>query len=595
MITLHQLSLHFSAGHLEKKTIFHRFSFRFPPQGLVVVTGDSGIGKSSLLKVIAGQIKPTQGKVRFHQRKPIHPPIYLSDQARLIANWPVKRYLGNPFEKENLLSVGLAAQVLTQTYGQLSGGQQVRMALQVYLSQPAVAYLLDEPTHALDLENRRLIVDNLVRFARNHLLIVASHDPLLISAANQTIAMHSPYQITSTLHHCALPDSHTAHPIAPSRTLTKWVHHLIYLAKPKRLGRMLNVGVFLLAIILDGMLTITLRFQSQVDAYHRLQQTHPWFHLQKTISQPIRDSPFQLVKTAYPDDESLQTSLLQLPKVKWLDDLGFWFPSVIDVHGISYQLRFVDLPFVDAAISVAWIHHGEAPPTKLTIQSLPMDDLGQTYTFTATTIPLSIRKVTTWFEPPQLHLSYWQWVWLLQGHYLYKEDEAISFYQALRTMYPPPHALIYDPDQQLKPIFASSSSDTTFTYSSTLSSLYPLIEPFLLPFMAIIPWLIAGVWLLFCLMTWTQFHWYDQQHRYDWQWLIAIHVPFRTIWQKLTLRLMRKWIFTLSIGLSLMTFGFWQQPWLSMPSMLGLMMSQTILLLFLLGSQHMIRSWYRHA
>jgi hypothetical protein len=32
-----------------------------------------------------------------------------------------------------------------------------------------------------------------------------------------------------------------------------------------------------------------------------------------------------------------------------------------------------------------------------------------------------------------------------------------------------------------------------------------------------------------------------------------------------------------------------------MPSMLGLMMSQTILLLFLLGSQHMIRSRYRHA
>jgi hypothetical protein len=407
--------------------------------------------------------------------------------------------------------------------------------------------------------------------------------------------MQSPYQITSTLHHCALPYPHAGHPINRSKASTKWVQHLVYLAKPKRLGRMLNFGVFLLAIILYGMLTITLRFQSQVDAYQRMEQTHPWFHLQATTSQPIRDSPFQLVKTAYPDDESLQTSLLQLPKVKWLDDLGIWFPSVIEVHGIPYQLRFVDLPFVASAISVAWIHHGEAPPTTLSIHSLPIDDLGQTFTFIATTLPLSIRKVSTWFEPPQLHLSYWQWVWLLQGHYLHREDEAISFYQALRTMYPLPHALIYDPDQQLKPIFASSSSGTTFTYTSTLSSLYPLLEPFLLPFMAVIPWLMAGMWLLFCFMTWTQFHWYYQQHRQDWQWLIAIHVPFRTIWQKLTLGLMRKWFFTLFIGLSFMTFGFWHQPWLSMPSMLGLMMSQTILLLFLLGSQHMIRSRYRHA
>ena len=58
----------------DNKWIFKNVSLQLENTDKIIVTGDSGVGKSTLLNLISGQLKPTSGQIRFGKR-----PIALSD------------------------------------------------------------------------------------------------------------------------------------------------------------------------------------------------------------------------------------------------------------------------------------------------------------------------------------------------------------------------------------------------------------------------------------------------------------------------------------------------------------------------------------
>lgn len=172
------------------------------PGSMVVISGDSGSGKTTILNTLAQFIPPLSGLIKISPTSE-NPMAYL----------PQKPWIKNNTIYENLKSLAPNAsrtemiEVLNQLglfdelvinhlgldtvigeHGQgLSGGQMQRMAFTRALLNPTPIIIFDEPSAQLDLNSKELIYKALKRLKNNRILIIASHDPLLIKLSDHHI------------------------------------------------------------------------------------------------------------------------------------------------------------------------------------------------------------------------------------------------------------------------------------------------------------------------------------------------------------------------------------------------------------------------
>ena len=155
----------------DNKWIFKNVSLQLENTDKIIVTGDSGVGKSTLLNLISGQLKPTSGQIRFGKR-----PIALSDsilisQKSWLFEGTVAENLAlyQDFSEADMVKV-LKEVRLWKELGNnplnfkidsngtnLSGGQAQRMAIARGLLRHKELFLLDEITSSLDKENAKQI------------------------------------------------------------------------------------------------------------------------------------------------------------------------------------------------------------------------------------------------------------------------------------------------------------------------------------------------------------------------------------------------------------------------------------------------------
>ncbi|GCE65510.1 ABC transporter ATP-binding protein [cyanobiont of Ornithocercus magnificus] len=157
-----------------------------------LITGASGSGKTTLLEVIAGLNTGSGGHIRWKGS------LVNSRQRRwlcgMVFQFPERHFLGLTVAQELLLGqrrldaehkhqvlrrVGLDSLDLRLAPEQLSGGQQRRLALAVQILRHPGILLLDEPTAGLDWQNRHEILNLLNIFARDLVMVVATHEPEL--------------------------------------------------------------------------------------------------------------------------------------------------------------------------------------------------------------------------------------------------------------------------------------------------------------------------------------------------------------------------------------------------------------------------------
>ncbi len=165
------------------KTLFSHFSTRIIKGDKIGVVGPNGCGKSSLIKMILGELSPTTGTVELGTQLDI---AYF-DQMRSSINSELtifdnvgegRDFLEVNGEKRHVISYlsdyGFPPERMRTPASSLSGGEVSRLVLAKLFTRSANLLILDEPTNDLDIETLELLENQLVTFKGT--VIVISHD-----------------------------------------------------------------------------------------------------------------------------------------------------------------------------------------------------------------------------------------------------------------------------------------------------------------------------------------------------------------------------------------------------------------------------------
>ncbi|RZJ52374.1 MAG: ABC-F family ATP-binding cassette domain-containing protein [Flavobacterium sp.] len=204
MLTLQNISY----LHTNRDLLFDHITFTANNQEKIALIGNNGVGKSTLLKIIAGELKPSEGVLKSDSKPFYVPQIFGQFNHLTIAQAlqidkklnSLKEILDGNVTEENLSILNddwtiedrchealqywqLQDLDLTQKLENLSGGQKTKIFLAGILIHQPQLVLLDEPSNHLDLSGRKLLYDFIKQTSAT--LIVVSHDRKLLNLLNK--------------------------------------------------------------------------------------------------------------------------------------------------------------------------------------------------------------------------------------------------------------------------------------------------------------------------------------------------------------------------------------------------------------------------
>ena len=177
------------------KNVLHDVAFNVSRGDKVALIGYNGLGKSTLMRIIAGARQPTSGKAVIGHNVI---PGYLSQELAetIPPDLTVYRVAKNAWQggtnlsgeknfRNQLGAFGFDENDVEKQAGVLSGGDKIRLAfLRLFLQAPNFL-LLDEPTTHLDLDGRRLLQEALQQYKGTILLV--SHDIEFVRAVATSV------------------------------------------------------------------------------------------------------------------------------------------------------------------------------------------------------------------------------------------------------------------------------------------------------------------------------------------------------------------------------------------------------------------------
>lgn len=204
-IKLQNVSRKYVTGKSGEFYAVRNISLIFDECGITTISGKSGSGKSTIINMIGGIDKPTNGQIYIDDvdiTKISHTKwskLYKNKIGILFQNYNllpnetvlfnvsiplmingVKKSNAENRAKMLLDRVGLKEELYNKKASLLSGGEQQRVALARTLANEPEIILCDEPTGALDSKNSYRVMEILKDYSKNHLIILVSHNPHLV-------------------------------------------------------------------------------------------------------------------------------------------------------------------------------------------------------------------------------------------------------------------------------------------------------------------------------------------------------------------------------------------------------------------------------
>jgi ATPase subunit of ABC transporter with duplicated ATPase domains len=160
----------------------------------IVFVGGNSVAKTTLLKILTGEIKADSGSFRWgvtitHSYFPKENSSYFSKDLNLI-DWLCQYppHEGESFARGFLGRMLFSGDDATKMTSVLSGGEKVRCMLSRMMLTNANALLLDEPTNHLDLESITALNNSLINFSE--VILFTSHDHKFVSTlANRIVEL----------------------------------------------------------------------------------------------------------------------------------------------------------------------------------------------------------------------------------------------------------------------------------------------------------------------------------------------------------------------------------------------------------------------
>lgn len=207
----------------KKVPVFNNISLRFEPGNIYGLLGENGVGKTTLLKIISGLLRPSQGSCRVdglvcHDRLPqfLQNIVFLPDEVALPSNATPAAYVGElaPFYPNYApasffhLMQDLGVDPYKR-FSEMSYGQQKKSLIACALSLGTDYVLLDEPTNGLDIPSKsdsRTILSK--RATEGTTIIISTHqvkdvenliDPIIILTQDDVLLNASIEEIAQRL------------------------------------------------------------------------------------------------------------------------------------------------------------------------------------------------------------------------------------------------------------------------------------------------------------------------------------------------------------------------------------------------------------
>ncbi len=206
MLELSNISYSVKQNNVERD-ILKDINLSFETNKINVITGQNGSGKSTIIKLIMGIIKPTKGKIVF-KKKDITS-LSITDRANLgitmafqqptkFKGLSVKDLLDIASKKTNTLSeacsylskVGLCAKdyVNRDIDDKLSGGELKRIELAIALAKGGKVFLFDEPEAGIDLWSFENLI-SLFKEITDATVIIVSHQQKILDMADNIVLL----------------------------------------------------------------------------------------------------------------------------------------------------------------------------------------------------------------------------------------------------------------------------------------------------------------------------------------------------------------------------------------------------------------------
>ena len=167
---------------LGDQLVLNDLSIEFPNVGCVVIMGESGCGKTTLLRILAGLEKADSGTIEGFGRENVamsfqeyrlFPTLSALDNARIAS--PLSKDAATVAAKDLLTRLGFTETDMKKKPSALSGGMRQRVSVARAILSEKPILLFDEPTKELDAEMRRTLIELFAEAAKTRLLVSVTH------------------------------------------------------------------------------------------------------------------------------------------------------------------------------------------------------------------------------------------------------------------------------------------------------------------------------------------------------------------------------------------------------------------------------------